>query len=109
MLNNLKLLLGIEDTSRDDLLNLILSETGARLSNRFLGGNPVPTDLQYVVIGVSVIRYNRIGSEGMDSQSIEGESLHFNDDDFAPYVDDIAGYLSQQDDIPADAGIVRFL
>lgn len=109
MLDNLKLLLGIDDDSRDDLLQAILTETASRLSLRFLSGASVPEALEYIVVAVSVVRYNRIGSEGMTSQSVEGESLNFNDDDFAPYIDDIAGWISQQPDIDSGAGIVRFL
>jgi hypothetical protein len=109
MLDNLKLLLGITDDERDDLLTLILEETASRLSNRYLAGNAVPEALEYIVVAVSVIRYNRIGSEGMSAQTIEGEALHFRDNDFEAYEDDIAGWLAEQDDIDSGAGRVKFI
>ena len=40
------------------------------------------------------MRFNRIGSEGMASHSVEGETLQFTDDDFAAYRDDISDWLS---------------
>lgn len=110
MLDKLKILLGIADTTdRDSLLNLIINETQARLSNRFLGGSAIPQALEYIVLAVAVVRFNRIGSEGMTHQSVEGEALTFMDDDFAPYLDDIAGWLDQQDEIKPGTGVVRFL
>ena len=109
MLNKLKTLLGITDTARDTLLQAILDETALRLSHRYLSGMSVPQDLEYVVVAVSVVRYNRIGSEGMTSQTVEGESLSFTDNDFAQYEKDIAGFLASQSDIDSGVGVVRFL
>ena len=109
MLEKLKTLLGITDTLKDTLLQTILDETALRLSHRYLGGAEVPSALEYVVVAVSVIRFNRIGSEGMTSQSVEGESLSFTDDDFASYEKEIAGFLASQSEIDTGAGVVRFL
>ena len=63
MLENLKILLGIseDDTSQDAKLNLIISETTKRLK-ALLGGMDPPEELDYIVTGVSVVRFNRIGS-----------------------------------------------
>ena len=108
MLTDLKLFLGIDaaDTDRDPLLNLIIAHTTARLK-RLLGGIDVPQDMQYIIIEVSVIRFNRIGSEGVSSHSVEGESLTFNDDDFSGYADDIKAFLEQQKN--GTRGKLRFI
>lgn len=108
MLEDLKTLLGIseDDTSRDSLLNLILSESTKRLK-ALLGGQDPPEELSYIITGVSVIRFNRIGSEGLSSHSVEGESMNFTDNDFAAYMDDIQGYLDAQEN--ATKGRIRFL
>ena len=97
MLKNLKILLGISesDTSQDAKLNLILSGTTSRLK-ALLGGQDPPEDLNYIITDVAVIRFNRIGSEGLSSHSVEGESLSFSDDDFAGYREDIQAYLDSQ-------------
>lgn len=108
MLENLKILLGIseDDSSQDAKLNLIISETTKRLK-ALLGGIDPPEELSYIITGVSVIRFNRIGSEGLSSHSVEGESMNFMDNDFAAYMDDIQGYLNSQEN--ATKGRIRFL
>lgn len=96
MLEELKLLLGIEDTSLDEKLNLIIRLTSSRLKV-LIGGIEIPEELQYIVTEVSVIRFNRIGSEGLSSHGVEGESLSFTDDDFAGYKTEIQAYLDKVD------------
>lgn len=108
MLNDLKLMLGIstDDTSKDDLLKLLISSATARLK-MLLGGVTPPDSLDYVVREVAIIRFNKIGSEGLASHTVEGESMSFNEDDFAAFTDEIQAYLdSQKDNV---RGKVRFL
>ena len=108
MLKDLKILLGIpeDDNSQDPKLNLILSETRSRLK-ALLGGQDPPEELDYIITGVAVIRFNKIGSEGLSSHSVEGESQSFSEDDFAGYKDDIQTWLNNQKE--AKKGRVRFL
>lgn len=108
MLKDLKILLGMpeDDTSQDSKLNLILSGTRSRLK-ALLGGQDPPESLGYIITDVAVIRFNKIGSEGLSSHSVEGESLSFSDDDFAGYREDIQTYLDSQEE--AKRGRVRFL
>lgn len=96
MLEELKLLLGIEDTSLDEKLNLIIKLTTSRL-RVLLGGTEIPEELQYIITEVAIIRFNRIGSEGLSSHGVEGESLSFTDDDFAGYKTEIQAYLDKVD------------
>lgn len=108
MLNDLKLLLGIDlgDSSMDDKLKLIISATTARLRVLLGGVNPTES-LDYIIREVSVIRFNRIGSEGMKSHTVEGETQQFVDSDFDGYADDIRAFLETQK-VNAK-GRVRFL
>ena len=108
MLKDLKMMLGIEltDTSEDAKLSLIISRTIARLKV-LLGGIEPPEELDYIILDISIIRFNRIGSEGMASHSVEGESLTFTDNDFAAYSDDIQAFLDAQKD--STRGKVRFI
>ena len=101
-------MLGIsaDDTSKDDLLKLLISSATARLK-MLLGGVTPPDSLDYVVREVAIIRFNKIGSEGLASHTVEGESMSFNEDDFAAFTDEIQAYLdSQKDNV---RGKVRFL
>lgn len=108
MLKDLKILLGMaeDDTSQDPKLNLILSGTRSRLK-ALLGGQEPPEELEYIITDVAVVRFNKIGSEGMTSHSVEGESLSFADNDFAAYMDDIQAFLDKQKDV--GKGRLRFL
>ena len=93
-LENLKMLLGIdpEDSSQDKKLNWLLDSARARL-NVLLGGLDPPPEMEHIVIEVAVIRFNRIGSEGMAINNVEGETQHFNSNDFAGFMDEINAWL----------------
>ena len=106
MLEEIKIILGIADNALDSQLNIIISNTNARLK-MLLGGLDVPENLNYVVTEVSVKRFNRIGSEGITSHTVEGESMSFTDDDFAEFAGDIQAYLDSV--AAAKKGKVRFL
>lgn len=72
MLEDVKELLGIaeDDKTMDTRLNIIIAATTKRLKV-LLGGLDVPDDLKYIVTDVSIMRFNRIGSEGLSSHSVE--------------------------------------
>lgn len=108
MLKNLKTMLGIatDDTSLDDKLLLIVSMATARLKI-LLGGIEPPESMDHIILEVSIIRFNRIGSEGMSSHSVEGESNTYSDDDFAAFYDEIQAFLDTQKE--SKRGKVRFL
>ena len=106
MLESIKLLLGIATTDRDALLKQIISSATARLTV-LLGGMEPPESLDYIIIDVCVRRFNRIGSEGMTSHTVEGESISFSDSDFAGFEGDIQAYLDTQKE--SARGRVRFL
>lgn len=108
MLDELKMLLGFEesDTSQDRKLQLMLNSAKSRLKV-LLGGLDPPEEMNYIIIEVTIIRYNRIGSEGFTSHTVGGESITVSDDDFAGYKDDIQAYLDSQKN--ATKGKVRFL
>lgn len=106
MLDELKELLGIEGNELDSKLTIILETTEKRL-RMLLGGLEPPEELNYIIEEVSVIRFNRIGSEGLSSHTVDGESQSWSEDDFAGYKDDIQAYLDSQKE--ATKGRVRFL
>ncbi|MDY2991631.1 MAG: phage head-tail connector protein [Hornefia butyriciproducens] len=106
MLEDIKTLLGLEGSERDALLQTIISMTTSRLKV-LLGVQTVPEELSYIITEIAVVRYNRIGSEGLSSHSVEGESQSWSDTDFAPYQEEIDAYKAAQQ-TPA-RGRVRFL
>lgn len=109
MLDSLKMLLGMKDSSDpelDEKLIWILESAGARLKV-LLGGLEPPDEMSHIIVEVSVIRYNRIGSEGIGSHTVEGESMTFSENDFAGFSDEIEAFLDLQKE--AKRGRVRFL
>ena len=109
MLEKVKLLLGLNgetDDGLDERLNLLISLAASQLKT-LLGGLEPPESMDYIIIGVTVKKFNRLGSEGYTSHTVEGESISFSDDEFAQYEDDIQTYLSTQKE--ATKGKVRFL
>lgn len=106
-MDDVKKLLGIPDDSMDDQLRIIVDSVENRLKVLLGGVSVIPDDLNYIVTEVSVIRYNRIGSEGMTSHSVEGESISYSDNDFSGFMPEIEAYLDEQSG--TRRGRVRFL
>lgn len=109
MLENLKLLLGLSeenDTALDTKLQLILNGAKRRLK-MLLGGIEPPEEMEDIIVEVAIKRFNRIGSEGLDSHSVEGESLSFSDGDFDEFSGEIQAWLNAQKD--SKRGKVRFI
>lgn len=108
MLDDLKLLLGItkDDTDRDALLKKLISMATARLT-LLLGGIDPPEEMDHIILDVTVARFNRIGSEGLSSHAVEGETLQFVDDDFAQFRDEIQDWMNRQTE--TTKGRLRFL
>ena len=108
MLDNFKMMLGIEanDTDEDVKLNLILSYTKSRLK-LLLGGIEPPEEMNHIVLDVAIMRFNRIGSEGLSSHSVEGESFSFSEHDFDGFANEIKAWLESHKE--SKRGKVRFL
>lgn len=107
MLENLKMLLGLEnDESKDDLLILIIKSVTARLK-LLLGGIEPPEELDHIITDVAIARFNKIGSEGLSSHSVEGESMNFTNDDFEGFSAEIQAFLDSKKE--SSRGKVRFI
>lgn len=104
ILNSIKTLLNIKDQD-DSQLAVIIDLTTNRLKT-LLNVEEVPEQLQYIIVEVSIVRFNRIGSEGVSTHSVEGESMSFNDSDFNGYLDDIKAWKDAEKGIE---GVVNFL
>ena len=107
MLEDIKTLLGIDGSDLDGVLTTIMDSVQGRLLVLLGGVDYVPSALEYIVDEVSVIRYNRIGSEGMKSHSVEGESVSYSDGDFDGFMPEIEAWRAEQSG--TRRGRVRFL
>lgn len=106
MLNDLKILLGIDDEDSDEKLLLILDSVQNRLK-LLIGGLDVPPEMNHICVEVAVIRFNRLGSEGMSSHNVEGENMSYNDNDFDGFMNEIQAFLDSQKE--SKRGRVRFI
>ena len=89
-------MLGLSNVDDSTVINVIedcVDVATSRLLVR-IGAEVVPEQLGYIVREVAVRRYNRIGSEGVSSHTVEGESMSWNEDDFEPFEADINAYLA---------------
>ncbi|WP_235020637.1 phage head-tail connector protein [Pediococcus pentosaceus] len=110
-LKNLKVLIAMneDDTSKDNLLNLIVANTEASLKVKLhkKATEKVPDELNYILLEVAVRRFNRLKNEGMANYSQEGETITFNSNDFDDFKDDINKYLI--DNKVQSRGVARFI
>ena len=98
--NVIKRLLNMDTTTMDDpsseLLDDLVELVEEQLKNRLGGMEYVPEELNYIVINVTVARFNQIGDEGKSSMTVEGESAAWLTDLFAPFGEDIQRYLDRE-------------
>lgn len=109
MLSTIKSMLDIQGTDLDGKLTTIIDMTESRLRVLLGGVKFVPDVLDYVVMEVAIKRFNRVGSEGLASHSVEGESMAWEEDDFKPFLGDIQDYLSTLDEPSTYKGRVKFI
>lgn len=109
---NVLSLLGLSETIDTEIVDTIINVVSKRLEGKLasLTGqtiSDVPPELEGVVTEICVARYNRIGSEGTSSHSVDGESMSWSEDDFKPYEDEIEAYADSVR--AASTGKLRFL
>lgn len=98
-------LLGFPSDKPNRTLDVIIRLTTDRLKT-LLDVEEIPEKLEYIVTEVSIVRFNRIGSEGISSHSVEGETMSFNDNDFKGYLNDIEAWKNKKNEVK---GVVKFL
>lgn len=92
-LENVKLMLGLENKNhRDSVIQNIITNVEKRLKV-IIEKTEIPTELDFVVEEISIIRYNRIGGEGIAQESVEGHSITYGTDDFAAYMSIIEKFI----------------
>lgn len=87
-LDKLKIALQITDNEHDDLLQLYLDDATDFLKLR-LSVHELPDEMQAIVRGAAVKKFNRFKNEGMSSYSQDGESITFSSNDFDEWNNEI--------------------
>jgi hypothetical protein len=87
-LQKLKIALQITDNDHDNLLQLYLDDATDFLKLR-LSVQQLPDEMQAIVRGAAVKKFNRFKNEGMASYSQDGESITFSSNDFDEWSEEI--------------------
>ena len=87
LLNRIKTLLNCE--GNEELILEIVNITEAKILN-YINANEMPVELEFVLIELAIQRFNRIGSEGISSESVDGRTTSYDDDfnNYKVYLDD---------------------
>ena len=87
LLNRIKTLLQIQDN--DELIYEIVEITKEKILN-YINEKELPSELEFILIELSIERYNRIGSEGIASESVDGKNISYDDnfENYKTYLDD---------------------
>lgn len=78
MLNKIKMLLGITDTSKDNLLTVLIESASNEALN--YTHNDDLQSLEHCICSMVVYQYNRLGTEGVDSEDYSGVSFNYSTD-----------------------------
>ena len=78
MLEKIKILLGINDSSKDELLTVLLDQAIEEAEN--YTHNNCLTGLESTICRMVVYNYNRISTEGVHSESYSGVSYSYSAD-----------------------------
>ena len=92
LLNRIKTLLGITDN--DELIYEIVEITKSKILN-YINQEELPKELEFILIEIAIERYNRIGSEGITSESSDGVSFTYSTTDvLEKYKNDLDRYIN---------------
>lgn len=73
--------------------------------HQYLEDNTFPIELNYLVDQLSLAKYNKFHSEGMNSISEEGLSMSFNSNDLKDYMPDIQAWIDATGNDDSQKGI----
>lgn len=97
-LDKLKIALQITDNEHDDLLQLYLDDATDFLKLR-LSVHDLPDEMQAIVRGAAVKKFNRFKNEGMASYSQDGESITFSSNDFDEWSNEIEQWKNDHNNV----------
>ena len=97
-LDKLKIALQITDNEHDDLRQLYLDDATDFLKLR-LSVHDLPDEMQAIVRGAAVKKFNRFKNEGMASYSQDGESITFSSNDFDEWSNEIEQWKNDHNNV----------
>lgn len=92
ILREVKLSLGLSSSDKDELLLSFIKRSTQQILN-YIRSNELPIQLEYIVIELVIARYNRIGSEGINSENSDGVSFSYNNNLLDSYKQDLDEWI----------------
>lgn len=84
-LDNIKVLLSLtDDDSQDEILE-ILFNNAINTIMLYLGVGTMPQQLLFIAEQMTVVKYRRLGAEGIDTEKIDVLSTKYIEDDIKPF------------------------
>lgn len=74
-----------DDHLQDELIQDLVDATDAQFK-LLTGATVIEDKYHFIIVDIAVKRFNRLGSEGMTVETVEGHSMTFSDNDFEPYL-----------------------
>ncbi|MEC3884586.1 phage head-tail connector protein [Halobacillus sp. HZG1] len=97
---NVKAILGIDDDLQDQVITILINNTQSHLKlwlKKHAGLDEIPAELTFIIEEMTINRFQKLGSEGMKSEAIEGRSVTYREDDFKSYLSILEPYIPKQD------------
>ena len=92
LLNRVKVLLGITNNDNEELLREIIEITKSKILS-YINEIEIPTELEFVLVELSIKRFNRIGSEGFTSETVDGKTMSYEESEFEGYKKYLDDYI----------------
>ena len=92
LLNRVKVLLGITNNDNEELLREIIEITKSKILS-YINEIEIPTELEFVLVELSIKRFNRIGSEGFVSETVDGKTMSYEESEFEGYKKYLDDYI----------------
>lgn len=93
ILSEVQISLGQGSLEKSELLNSLIRRSNKQVLN-YLKTKELPEELEYIVVELVITRYNRIGSEGLNSENSDGVSFSYNNNSLDAYKDDLDKWIS---------------
>ena len=107
-LDRIKRRLGIVDALQDDLINDLIDDAHAQFM-AITDADMVLPKYNFIISEVVILRYNRKGSEGMKSESVDGYSVTYETDDFNAYMWLLKKDFGLDESKHRKRGVVKFI
>ena len=91
-LDNIKVLLSLTDDDSQDVILEVLLNNAVDTIKVYLGIDNVPRELEFVAEQMTVIKFRRLGVEGIETEKIDVLSTKYEKDDIKPFKGILAMY-----------------